>query len=117
LLPASLSLPSLPHASLSAVSLLDHGHTHGFGYDHAFDGQQEGEEESGPTPEDALRRADFGRRLIGYENLPLEWRNNPWLWKDIGASILSLCFLSNPISTCFRVIFFVVSTAHDPRPT
>ncbi|KAJ7881446.1 hypothetical protein B0H13DRAFT_2345193 [Mycena leptocephala] len=69
-LPASISLPR-PHlpASLSAVSLLDHAHAEGEGE----------EEESGPTPADALRRADFGRKLIGYEDLPLEWRNNPWV--------------------------------------
>ncbi|KAJ7908739.1 hypothetical protein B0H13DRAFT_2661866 [Mycena leptocephala] len=87
-LPASISLPSLPRASLSAVSLLDHGfldHSYAHGHEH---GHAEGEvaEESGPTPADALRRADFGRKLIGYEDLPLEWRNNPWVVEGYRAA-------------------------------
>jgi hypothetical protein len=83
-LPSLPSLPasiSLPRASLSAVSLLDH----------ASDGQEEAAEE-GPTPEDALLRADFGRRLIGYEDLPLEWRNN--LWVVGGYRCVCLLFLA-----------------------
>jgi hypothetical protein len=52
------------------VSLLDHGFlVHS--YAHTSDRQGEIAEE-GPTPADALQRADFGRRLIGYEDLPLE---------------------------------------------
>ncbi|KAJ7871768.1 hypothetical protein B0H13DRAFT_2554181 [Mycena leptocephala] len=70
-LPASISLvlppaPRSPPCPSSTTAM------------HAAD-EGASEEESGPTPADALRRADFGRKLIGYEDLPLEWRNNPWV--------------------------------------
>ncbi|KAF8199856.1 hypothetical protein K438DRAFT_1822649 [Mycena galopus ATCC 62051] len=32
-----------------------------------------------PSAEDVLVRADFGRRLINYSDLPIDWRNNPWV--------------------------------------
>ncbi|KAJ7919780.1 hypothetical protein B0H13DRAFT_2320070 [Mycena leptocephala] len=109
-LPASISLSSLPRASLSAVSILDHGHAHGFGYEYTSgDGKGQGKEESGLTPEDALLRADFGR---GYEDLPLEWRNNPWIvegyrfillthWPALVCSVFTLHNESPNIRTHF----------------
>jgi hypothetical protein len=92
-LPASISLPR-PHlpASLSAVSLLDLAHAEGEGE----------EEESSPTRADALLRADFGRKLIGYEDLSLEWRNNPWV---VGGYRCVFLFFSclPPFWLCFRI--------------
>ncbi|KAJ6489554.1 hemolysin-III related-domain-containing protein [Mycena vitilis] len=32
-----------------------------------------------PTVEEALIKSDYGRRLISYTDLPLEWRNNVWV--------------------------------------
>ncbi|KAJ7878669.1 hypothetical protein B0H13DRAFT_2668072 [Mycena leptocephala] len=100
-LPASISLPC---ASLSAVSLLDY----------APDGQEEAAEE-GPTPADALRRGDFGRKLIGYEDLPLEWRNNPWAVEGyrcvfFSSSLLVLFSLSSVSSGSLALAGRIPST-------
>ncbi|KAJ7883345.1 hypothetical protein B0H13DRAFT_921164 [Mycena leptocephala] len=62
-----------------------------------------------PNPEDALLRADFGR---GYEDLPLEWRNNPWIvegyrfillthWPALVCSVFTLHNESPNIRTHF----------------
>ncbi|KAJ6594332.1 hypothetical protein B0H19DRAFT_1095030 [Mycena capillaripes] len=32
-----------------------------------------------PTVEEALTKSEWGRRLIGYNDLPLDWRNNEWV--------------------------------------
>ncbi|KAJ7680726.1 hemolysin-III related-domain-containing protein [Mycena polygramma] len=32
-----------------------------------------------PTVEEALIKSDYGRKLISYSDLPLEWRNNVWV--------------------------------------
>ncbi|KAF7354663.1 HlyIII-domain-containing protein [Mycena sanguinolenta] len=32
-----------------------------------------------PTEAEALAKADYGRRLIEYEDLPFDWRNNPFV--------------------------------------
>ncbi|KAJ6499078.1 hypothetical protein C8R45DRAFT_102903 [Mycena sanguinolenta] len=54
-----------------------------------------------PTAADALAKADYGRRLINYDDLPFDWRNNPFVvsgyrfiplshWPRLPLSLLTL---------------------------